>query len=236
MSRLLLSWLVLLLGFLGRGCLAQRKVVCAPNCRTCVKTGTCEVCLAGYTVKPEDRTCGQCGKNCQDCSNSGPGGCNIDGCNDGYTWWKGSMVSSARCEPCAENCRRCDTVGYGKCDACINDYELTKDGHHQCKKCSDHCQGCQAAGGGLCDVCEKGYALTTAKTCAACAPNCKQCARAGPGRCDLCNDGFDLAADKQAARPSEGRDTVNSVDTRAGSDVCLRVGREVVVGYEALWF
>ncbi|OLQ04400.1 Proprotein convertase subtilisin/kexin type 5 [Symbiodinium microadriaticum] len=218
MRRLLLSWLVVLLGFLGRGCLAQRKVKCAPNCRSCVKTGTCEVCLAGYTVKPEDRTCGECAKNCQDCSASGPGSCNV--CNIGYTWWKGNVLSSARCEPCAANCRRCDTAGYGLCDVCQDGYELTKDGKKLCKTCSEHCQGCQTAGGGLCDVCEKGYALTTANICGACAANCKQCARAGPGRCDLCNDGFDLAADKTC--PTCAKNCQTCIHAGEGRcDICM---------------
>lgn len=184
---------------IGHGLAANAS--CLPcdvsGCSKCPSFNMCEECLHGHVlsqVKPRNHTdekaeCQPCAQHCARCDHLGPGHCDPERCEAGY-----SLSPTGKCAPCSAHCLNCTQSGPGKCDAgqCKKNYGLQDSS--KCSKCVvDHCDTCDASQD-ACDACSQGFGLTPEKTCEACADSCKRCADVGD--CAECALGFGLQEGK----------------------------------------
>jgi len=106
---------------------------CAPNCRSCTKSGAgkCDdnCCHVGFAVNTRTQTCSPCDRKCSSsCSSSGPNSCDTCLTGTGLRHGKGSAPDD--CEACQmPHCAQCYTDNT-KCDVC--DSESTKNSSGQC--------------------------------------------------------------------------------------------------------
>jgi len=164
-----------------------------PGCLSCPTITRCKECLNGYALVAEKignssekiTHCKICAAHCSRCTKLGPGNCDPEMCETGY-----SLSPTGQCAVCAVHCLNCTRAGPGNCDKgqCKPFYGLQ--GRARCSKCLvDHCQVCDSAPD-VCDACSEGFGLTPEKSCEVCAASCKRCTEVGD--CAECDPRFGL--------------------------------------------
>ncbi|ESO12263.1 hypothetical protein HELRODRAFT_158742 [Helobdella robusta] len=87
---------------------------CPNNCAKCseasAKSSVCDVCMPGFVISADKKTCTGCGTNCLSCTSAG--NCDPGQCKPGTTY----KNSTKQCIGCGDGCDACDVNGEGKCD------------------------------------------------------------------------------------------------------------------------
>ncbi|KCV68119.1 hypothetical protein H696_05377 [Fonticula alba] len=179
---------------------------CAPNCDTCLGTGShqCDFCATGYVAMHGEcrsacpagpawaSSSGACARLPVNCTDMVDGVC--AGCAPGF------FLMDKACVPCPSGCAACT---FGTCTACQAGLFL-RDGacqaicpsktfadaaQRRCQACDGSCAECTGPLAGDCASCPAGRYLSSTNTCLPCVgANCAFCSQGQT--CDRCEPGF----------------------------------------------
>lgn len=190
------------------------------NCEKCDSTvsGTCELCVYGYTLSSDRKTCIKCEnsdagsvdqQHCGTCAFSEEDGSLVcTSCETGYYLPEEFCHAYQTCKEgysAVAGCIACDIVQTAKCVECEKGLYLDEVYNSCVPLCRNkapenpyyipHCSQCDEDTHKLCEACDYGYTLYGHEACVSSgecyppSPNCVSCASDDPASCTECAEG-----------------------------------------------